>query len=123
MDSIQVKLAMKNFGKHLSMDAPFEEGESSSLYNVIESKDSMSPDAKMIKDSLTTDIDQALKMLPDRESEVVRLYYGLGERSPKSLSEIGELFDLTRERVRQIREKAVRKLRNKSDNDVLKAYL
>lgn len=123
MSSAQVKVAMKNSGKHTSMDAPFEQGESSNLYNVIESKSSMSPDANMMLDSLTTDINQALRSLPNRESEVIRLYYGIGERTPKSLSEIGELFDLTKERVRQIREKAVRMLRNKSNNEVLKAYL
>lgn len=123
MSAAQVKLAMKNSGKHLSMDAPFEEGESSNLYNVIKSKDATSPDAEMIKDSLRTDINQALKALPDRESEIIRLYYGIGERTPKSLSEIGDLFDITRERVRQIREKAIRVLRNRSNNKVLQAYL
>jgi len=123
MSTSKVKLAMKNSGKHLSMDAPFEEGESSNLYNVIKSKDATSPDAKMMQDSLNMDINQALKTLPNRESEIIRLYYGIGERNPKSLSEIGELFDITRERVRQIREKAIRILRNKSQNEVLKAYL
>ena len=123
MNSAQVKLAMKNSGKHVSMDAPFETGESSNLYTVIQSKDSMRPDANLMKDSLSTDMNQALKSLPLRESEVIRLYYGLGERNPKSLSEIGELFDLTRERVRQIREKAIRKLRNTSNNQVLQSYL
>jgi len=123
MSVAKVKLAMKNTGKHLSMDAPFEEGESSNLYNVIKSKEATSPDAKMIKDSLGMDIDQALKSLPHRESEIIRLYYGLGERTPKSLNDIGKTFDITRERVRQIREKAIRILRNKSHNEVLKAYL
>ncbi|SDL25043.1 sigma-70 family RNA polymerase sigma factor [Kriegella aquimaris] len=123
MSATQVKLAMKNSGKHLSMDAPFQEGESSNLYNVIESQDATSPDAKMMEDSLRTDISQVLKTLPIRESEIVRLYYGIGEPSPMSLSEIGELFDITRERVRQIREKAIRILRNKSRSEVLKAYL
>lgn len=123
MSAKQVKLAMKNSGKHLSMDAPFQEGESSNLYDVVASKDVNRPDAKMMKDSLNTDVNQALKCLPERESEIIRLYYGIGERSPKSLSEIGELFDITRERVRQIREKAIRILRNKSQNQMLKAYL
>ncbi|QCW99930.1 RNA polymerase sigma factor RpoD/SigA [Aggregatimonas sangjinii] len=123
MSAAQVKLAMKNSGKHLSMDAPFSEGESSNLYNVIQSKDANRPDEKMMKDSLTTDIELALKSLPEREGEIIKLYYGIGERHPKSLSEIGELFDITRERVRQIREKAIRILRNRSQNQVLKAYL
>ncbi len=123
MSSAKVKLAMKNSAKHLSMDAPFEKGESSNLYHVIKSKDAKSPDAKMMKDSLSSDIDQALKTLPERESEIIRLYYGLGERTPKSLNEIGELFDITRERVRQIREKAIRILRKRSHSEVLQAYL
>lgn len=123
MSSTQVKLAMKNSGKHLSMDAPFQEGESSNLYNVVQSKESTSPDAQMMEDSLKTDINQVLKTLPNRESEIIRLYYGIGERTPKSLGEIGELFDITRERVRQIREKAIRILRKKSQKEVLKSYL
>lgn len=123
MSAKQVKLAMKNSGKHLSMDAPFQEGESSNLYHVVASKDANRPDAKMMQDSLNTDVNQALKSLPEREREIIRLYYGIGERSPKSLSEIAELFDLTRERVRQIREKAIRMLRNKSQNQILKTYL
>tara|TARA_R110002074_G_scaffold165162_2_gene325226 strand:+ start:582 stop:1442 length:861 start_codon:yes stop_codon:yes gene_type:complete len=123
MSPTQVKLAIKNSGKHLSMDAPFEEGDSFNLYNVIKSKESNSPDTKMMRDSLRTDIEMVLKTLPSRESEIIRLYYGIGERNPKSLSEIGELFDITRERVRQIREKALRILQSKSRNKILKAYL
>mgnify|MGYP003650923463 FL=1 len=123
MSPTQVKLAIKNSGKHLSMDAPFEEGESSNLYNVIKSQESNSPDTKMMKDSLRTDIEMVLNTLPSRESEIIRLYYGIGERNPMSLSQIGELFDITRERVRQIRTKALRILQNKSRKQVLKAYL
>jgi RNA polymerase primary sigma factor len=123
MNSDQVKLAMKNSGKHVSMDAPFETGESSTLYTVIQSMDSTSPDAELMRESLNLDMNQALKSLSSRESEVIRLFYGLGERNPKSLNEIGELFDLTRERVRQIREKAIRRLRSKSHNQVLQSYL
>ena len=123
MSPAQVKLAIKNSGKHLSMDAPFEEGESSNLYNVIKSKESNSPDTKMMKDSLRMDIEMVLKTLPSREREIIRLNYGIGERNPMSLSQIGELFDITRERVRQIRAKALRILQNKSRNQILKAYL
>jgi len=123
MSPAQVKLAIKNSGKHLSMDAPFEEGESSNLYNVIKSKTVNSPDAKMMKDSLRTDIEMVLKTLPSRESEILRLYYGIGEQNPMSLSQIGELFDITRERVRQISVKALRILQNKSHTQILRAYL
>ncbi|MGJ8658995.1 sigma-70 family RNA polymerase sigma factor [Cellulophaga fucicola] len=123
MSTSQVKTAMKNSGKHLSMDAPFEDGETSNLYTVIQSKDVTSPDVNMIKESLSSDITQLLKTLPSRESEIIRLYYGIGEKAPMSLSEIGEVFELSRERVRQIREKAIVILRRKSQNQVLKAYL
>ena len=123
MSGVQVKIAMSNSSKHLSMDAPFQEGESSNLYDVITSKDSNRPDSSMMIDSLKTDINQALRTLPNRESEIIKLYYGIGESHPKSLSEIGEIFDITRERVRQIREKAVRMLRKKSNNEILKSYL
>ncbi|MCL5244524.1 RNA polymerase sigma factor RpoD/SigA [Cellulophaga sp. 20_2_10] len=123
MSTSQVKTAMKNSGKHLSMDAPFEDGETSNLYTVIQSKDVTSPDVNMIKESLSSDITQLLKTLPSRESEIIRLYYGIGEKAPMSLSEIGDVFELSRERVRQIREKAIVILRRKSQNEVLKAYL
>ena len=123
MSASKVKLAIKNSGKHLSMDAPFEDGESSNLYNVIASKEASSPDAQMMKDSLSMDINLVLNTLPSRESEVLKLYYGLGDESPRSLSEIGELFDITRERVRQIREKGIRILRKNSQKKVLKPYL
>ncbi|NNE78429.1 MAG: sigma-70 family RNA polymerase sigma factor, partial [Pricia sp.] len=119
----KVKTSMKNSGRHLSMDAPFKEGESSNLYNVIKSKEPNNPDKDVMRESLLTDIDEALKTLPDRESDVVRLYYGIGEQNPMSLVEIGEIFDITRERVRQIKEKGIRLLRNKSRNKVLRAYL
>lgn len=123
MSPAQVKLAIKNSGKHLSMDAPFEEGETSNLYHVIKSKENNSPDAEVMKDSLRTDIVQVLKTLPERERNVISLYYGIGEDKPMSLREIGELFGITRERVRQIREKAIRILQHKSRNKILKAYL
>ncbi len=123
MSPAQVKLAIKNSGKHLSMDAPFKEGETSNLYHVIKSKENNSPDAKVMKDSLKTDIVQVLKTLPERERNVISLYYGIGEDAPMSLREIGEHFGITRERVRQIREKAIRILQHKSRNKILKAYL
>lgn len=119
----KVKGATKNSGRHISMDAPLREGETSSLYHVMKSRNATSPDQKVMQDSLSTDIDLALDTLPDREQDIVRLYFGIGERHPMSLNEIGEIFDLTRERVRQIKEKAIRLLRNKSRNKVLRAYL
>ncbi|WP_405266228.1 RNA polymerase sigma factor RpoD/SigA [Cellulophaga sp. Ld12] len=123
MSTAQVKVAMKNSGKHLSMDASFKEGEDSNLYNVVQSKETNSPDSKMMEESLTSDIGDLLNTLPSRESEIIRLYYGIGVKAPMSLTEIGEVFEITRERVRQIREKAIRLLRRKSQKEVLKAYL
>ncbi len=123
MGVAKIESSMKNSKKQLSMDAPLRAEESSNLYNVIKSKDSTSPDQEVMKESLTTDIEQALKTLPDRERDVVRLYFGIGESNPLSLIEIGEIFDITRERVRQIKEKGIRLLRNKSRNKVLRTYL
>jgi RNA polymerase primary sigma factor len=123
MSVAQVKSAMKNSGRHLSMDAPLREGESSNLYNVMKSKESTSPEKGLLQDSLLTEIDEALKTLPGRESDIIKLYYGIGEQTPMSLVEIAEIFDITRERVRQIKEKAIRLLRNRSRNRVLRTYL
>jgi len=119
----QVKSSMKNAGRHVSMDAPFREGESSNLYDVIESKTSNSPDKNVMNDSLLTDIDQALQTLPAREGDVLRLYYGIGNQKPMSLVEIGDTFDITRERARQIKDKAIKNLRQPAKNSVLRTHL
>lgn len=119
----QVKSSMKNSGRHVSMDAPFRAGESSNLYSVIESKAATSPDKGVMNDSLVTDIDQAISTLPAREGDVLRLYYGIGNQKPMSLVEIGETFNITRERARQIKEKAIKKLRQPAKNSVLRTHL
>ena len=119
----KVKSSIKSSVKHISLDAPFKEGESSSLYNVIESKKLNSPDKEMIDESLETDIDQVLNRIPERQSDVLRLYFGLGNQQPMSLVEIGELFDVTRERVRQIKDKGIRALRRKGNTEMLRSYL
>src|SRR5665811_1016713 len=113
MSTAQVKSAMKNSGRHVSMDAPLREGESSNRYDVMKSEEKTSPDKGVMKESLLSDMDEVLETLPRKERDVVQLYFGIGERNPMSLVEIGELFDLTRERVRQIKEKGIRKLRLK----------
>ncbi|SRR6056297_2356425 len=118
-----VKNSVKNSGKSISMDAPFKNDDASNLHNVMASKSSNSPDEGVMSESLLTDIDNVLETLPDREGDVVRLYYGIGERNPLSLHEIGELFDISRERVRQIKEKAIRHLRHKSRSTLLQPYL
>ena len=118
-----VKESMKNSGRHLSMDAPLVEGEDSNLYDVLRSGESPNPDRELIHESLQTEIERALETLTPREADVVRLYFGLGDQHPMTLEEIGETFDLTRERVRQIKEKAIRRLRQNSRSKLLKSYL
>lgn len=119
----EVKLSIKNSGRHVSMDAPLKEGEDSNLYDVMKAGESPKPDKDLMHQSLTTEINRALDTLSPREADVVRLYYGIGEYPSMTLEEIGSTFDLTRERVRQIREKAIRKLRHNSKSKILKMYL
>ena len=118
-----VKESIKNSGRHLSMDAPLVEGEDSNLYDVLRSGESPNPDRELIHESLQTEIERALETLTPREADVVRLYFGLGDQHPMTLEEIGETFDLTRERVRQIKEKAIRRLKHTSRSKILKTYL
>jgi len=119
----EVKQSMKISGRHLSMDAPLKEGETSSLYDVVKSGESPNPDNNLMQESLSVEIDRALDTLSQKEGEVIRLNFGLGENEPMTLSEIGEIFDLTRERVRQIREKGIKRLRINSKSKILKTYL
>ena len=118
-----VKESMKNSGRHVSMDAPLVEGEDSNLYDVLRSGESPNPDKELIHESLRTEIVRALETLTSREADVIKLYFGLGENHPMTLEEIGETFDLTRERVRQIKEKAIRRLKHTSRSKILKTYL
>ena len=118
-----VKESMKNAGRHISMDAPLVEGEDSNLYDVIRSNESPNPDKSLILDSLRTEIERALETLTPREADVIRLYFGLGDQHAMTLEEIGETFDLTRERVRQNKEKAIRRLKHTSRSKILKTYL
>ena len=118
-----VKESMKNAGRHISMDAPLVEGEDSNLYDVIRSNESPNPDKSLILDSLRTEIERALETLTPREADVIRLYFGLGDQHAMTLEEIGETFDLTRERVRQIKEKAIRRLKHTSRSKILKTYI
>ena len=118
-----VKESMKNAGRHISMDAPLVEGEDSNLYDVIRSNESPNPDKSLILDSLRTEIERALEALTAREADVIRFYFHLGDQHAMTLEEIGETFDLTRERVRQIKEKAIRRLKHTSRSKILKTYL
>ena len=123
MTITDVKESMKNSGRHVSMDAPLVEGEDSNLYDVLRSGESPNPDRSLIHESLRTEIERALETLTPREADVVRLYFGLGDQHPMTLEEIGETFDLTRERVRQIKEKAIRRLKHTTRSKILKTYL
>ena len=118
-----VNESLKNSGRHVSMDAPLVEGEDSNLYDVLNSGESPNPDKTLLHESLRTEIERALETLTPREADVVRLYFGLGNQHSMTLEEIGETFDLTRERVRQIKEKAIRRLKHTSRSKILKTYL
>ncbi len=119
----EVKESMKNSGRHISMDAPLIEGEDSNLYDVLRSGESPNPDKNLVHESLRIEIERALETLTPREADVIKLYFGLGDHQPMTLEEIGETFDLTRERVRQIKEKAIRRLKHTSRSKILMTYL
>ena len=118
-----VKQSLKNSGRHVSMDAPLIDGEDSNLYDVLRSGESPNPDRELLHESLRTEIERALETLTPREADVIRLYFGLAGQHSLTLEEIGETFDLTRERVRQIKEKAIRRLKHTSRSKILKTYL
>jgi len=118
-----VKESMKISGRHVSMDAPLIEGENSNLYDVLNSGESPNPDKSLLHESLKIEILRALETLTPREADVLKLYFGLGDAHPMTLEEIGETFDLTRERVRQIKEKAIRRLKHTSRSKILRTYL
>ena len=109
-------------GRHISVDAPFADGEDNSLLDVLVNPDSPNADRGLINESLATEVDRALETLTERERDIIRYFFGIG-CSEMTLEEIGEKFDLTRERVRQIKEKAIRRLRHSSRSSLLKSYL
>lgn len=124
MSVSNVKQALKNSSRSLSMDAPFQEGENdNNLYDILSSSESPNPERGLMQDSLSIEIGRALDTLSPRESDVVKLSFGLSGQPAMSLQEIGDTFDLSRERVRQIREKAIRRLRQQSKSHILKNYL
>lgn len=109
-------------GRHISVDAPFVEGEDNSLLDVLVNNDSPNADKSLIMESLAREIERALATLTERESDIIRMFFGIGCQE-MTLEEIGERFGLTRERVRQIKEKAIRRLRHTSRSKLLKSYL
>lgn len=123
MDVTEVADTLKISGRHVSMDAPFAHGEESSLLDVMENEDQPAPDNTLISESLKVEIESALSTLSERETEVIKLYYGLNKEHSLTLEEIGDKFNLTRERVRQIKEKAIRRLRHTSRSKNLRTYL
>ena len=123
MSITNVENCMKSSGRSISMDAPLKEQDDFSLYNVLEAKESVKPDSNMINQSLKHEINRALNSLTHKESIVLQMYYGINRKTSSSLSEIGETINLSRERVRQVKQKALRRLQSQSRNKVLKTYL
>jgi RNA polymerase primary sigma factor len=123
MSLFEVSDTLKISGRHLSMDAPFAQGEDNRLLDVIQDNRQPSPDSTLMEESLREEVRRALSTLSEREAQVIKLYFGLEQEHSLTLEEIGEKFNLTRERVRQIKEKAIRRLRHASRSKALRAYL
>ncbi len=123
MDVDEIIGALKVAGRHVSVDAPFANGDENRLLDVLTDEDELAPDSNLMSTSLKKEIERAISTLSTREAEVIKLYFGLDYDSPLTLEEIGEKFNLTRERVRQIKEKAIRRLRHASRSRNLRAYL
>ncbi|MCB0832028.1 MAG: sigma-70 family RNA polymerase sigma factor, partial [Bacteroidetes bacterium] len=123
LTSYEVTNTLQMSGRHVSMDEPIHDSENNTLMDVIENEQQEPPDQDLLTESLKIEIKRALETLSPREAEVIKLYYGLETDHPLTLEEIGEKFNLTRERVRQIKEKAIRRLRHTSRSSVLRHYL
>ena len=119
----EVSANLRVSGRHVSMDAPFAQGEDGSLLDVLADANGSNPEQQLLNDSLTLEVQRALATLTARESDVIGLYFGLNNNASMTLEEIGERYNLTRERVRQIKEKATRRLRHTSRSSTLKTYL
>ena len=123
LTEVEVSDTLKISNSHLSLDAPFSDSEDNSLLDVLEDELQPAPDECLLDESLRIEIEKALDSLTPREAEVINLYFGLSHEKPLTLEEIGARFSLTRERVRQIKEKAIRRLRHASRSRALRAYL
>ena len=119
----KVREALSQSARHISMDAPFGDDDDHSLLDLLPETDNASPDDQLMGESIRIDVERALVSLPPREAEITRLYFGIGHKHPKTLDEIGRRFGLTRERVRQIKERALRKLRQKHRRDELTMHV
>ena len=120
---IEVENALRSAGRHLSIDAPLTEGEDNTLLGVLDSNDEPRPDSSLISESLQKEISRVISTLSDKERDVLKYYYGLDGGPGQKLEDISEKVGLTRERVRQIKEKALRRLRKSSKSKILKSYL
>ncbi len=123
VDQNKITETLKVSGKHISVDAPFAEGEDNSLLDVLTSDSAPNTDSSLMNESLCTELERVLTTLTEREADIIKLFYGIGGKQEMTLEEIGETFGLTRERVRQIKEKALRKLRAEKVCDSLIPYL
>ena len=121
--SEDIKEVIRHSGRHVSMDAPLGNDDDGNMYDVYLCKDSHSPEKELLTDSLRKEIERALKTLTNREEDIINLYFGLAGRHQHSLEEIGEVFKLTRERVRQIKERALKRLKHTTRSKILKTYL
>ena len=119
----EVKDSLRNASRHLSMDASLTHDDDNNMYDVLKAEEAPTPDKGLLYESLKMEINRTISTLPEREAQVIKLYFGLDSKHPMTLEEIGEKFDLTRERVRQIKEKAIRRLKHNSKCKNLKAYL
>jgi RNA polymerase primary sigma factor len=119
----EVRDSLRNSSRHLSMDASLTQDEDNNMYDVLKSEDSPTPDKGLLYESLKTEVNRVIATLPQREADILKLYFGIDSKNPMTLEEIGEQFDLTRERVRQIKEKALRRLKHTSKCKILKSYL
>jgi len=118
-----VKQSLESSGHHVSMDAPLNQDEETTLYDLMLSTESPSPDGELVRESLRREIERSLSTLTHREASIIRLYYGLNGKHAHTLDEIGEDFYLTRERVRQIKENAIKRLKNTGRSRILRTYL
>jgi len=123
VDEEEIKISLKNSGRHVSMDAPLQAEDDNSLYDILKSDSAPNPDKGLIYDSLKIEIERAISTLTAREADILRLYFGLNSKVPLSLEEIADKYELTRERVRQIKERAIKRLKQTSRSKMLKAFL